>query len=121
VHGQCASRKFGPQARDQKVFPDADQHVSLEKKADAAEHSLFFNLTLASQPLAYPLDEGLMARHKNQPVWYFFIDIDLRTRQLVGWGTETKDKVEVRLTRGYHRVFLTRGQYNKLVSQLRVG
>ncbi len=50
---------------------------------------------------------------------YYFIDVDLKTRQLIGWGTEVKDKVEVKLTPGYHRVFLSRGQYNKLERQLR--
>jgi len=39
---------------------------------------------------------------------------------LVG-GAERKDTVEVHLTSGFHRVFLTRGQYNKLERQLRKG
>lgn len=52
---------------------------------------------------------------------YYFIDVDLKSRRLIGWGTERKDKVEVRLTSGYHRVFLTKGQYNKLEKQLRGG
>jgi hypothetical protein len=47
--------------------------------------------------------------------------VDLKSRQLIGWGTEKKDKVEVQLTSGYHRVFLTKGQYNKLEKQLRKG
>ena len=50
---------------------------------------------------------------------YYFIDIELKSRRLIGWGTETKDKVEVQLTSGYHRVFLSKGQYNKLEKQLR--
>ncbi len=50
---------------------------------------------------------------------YYFIDVDLKSRQLIGWGAETKDKVEVHLTTGYHRVFLTKGQYNKLEKKLR--
>jgi hypothetical protein len=50
---------------------------------------------------------------------YYFIDLDLARRQLIGWGTETKDKVEVHLTTGYYRVFLSKGQYNKLDMQLR--
>jgi hypothetical protein len=49
---------------------------------------------------------------------YYFIDLDLTSRQLIGCGTETKDKVEVQLTTGYHRVFLSKGQYNKLEKQL---
>ncbi|NQT15789.1 MAG: hypothetical protein HQ582_23730 [Planctomycetes bacterium] len=49
---------------------------------------------------------------------YYFIDIDLYSRQIVGWDTETKDHVEVNLTNGCYRVFLTKGQYNKLVKKL---
>ena len=55
--------------------------------------------------------------HKNTKD-YYFIDVDLRTRQLIGWGCEQKDEVEVHLTVGYHRVFLTKGQYNKLEKKL---
>jgi hypothetical protein len=60
-----------------------------------------------------------MTNKKDKNPTYYFIDVDLRSRQLVGWGTETKDTVEVNLTSGYHRVFLTKGQYNKLERQLR--
>ena len=56
------------------------------------------------------------ARDRNRT--YYFIDIDLRGRQIIGWGTERRDKVEVHLTPGYHRVFLSQGQYNKLVRDL---
>ncbi len=59
---------------------------------------------------------SLMARQKNPT--YYFIDIDIESRQVIGWGEEGKDTVEVQLTDGYHRVFLSRGQYNKLVRQL---
>jgi hypothetical protein len=50
---------------------------------------------------------------------YYFVDVELKSRRLVGWGTEKKDKVEGQLTSGYHRVFLTKGQYNKLERKLR--
>jgi hypothetical protein len=49
---------------------------------------------------------------------YYFIDVDLRARQLIGWGCEQKNEVEVNLTQGYHRVFVSRGQYNKLLTKL---
>jgi hypothetical protein len=42
----------------------------------------------------------------------------LRTRQLIGWGCEQKDEVEVHLTQGFHRVFVSRGQFNRLVKKL---
>ena len=45
---------------------------------------------------------------------YYFIDVDLQSRQIIGWGCERKDEVEVHLTHGFHRVFLSKGQYNKL-------
>jgi hypothetical protein len=60
-----------------------------------------------------------MTNRRAKNPTYYFIDVDLKSRQLIGWGTEKKDKVEVQLTRGYHRVFLTKGQYNKLEKQLR--
>lgn len=50
--------------------------------------------------------------------WYYFIDVHLQTRQIIGWGCERKDEVEVDLTDGCHRVFLTKGQYNKLEKKL---
>jgi hypothetical protein len=62
---------------------------------------------------------GAMITKRNKNPTYYFIDLDLKSRQLIGWGTETKDAVEVHLTSGYHRVFLTKGQYNKLERQLR--
>jgi hypothetical protein len=60
-----------------------------------------------------------MTTKRDKNPTYYFIDFELKSRRLIGWGTETKDKVEVQLTRGYHRVFLTKGQYNKLEKQLR--
>lgn len=62
-----------------------------------------------------------MYSKRDQNPTYCYIDIDLKTRQLIGWGTETKDKIEVRLTPGYHRAFVTKGQYNKRERQLREG
>ena len=52
---------------------------------------------------------------------YYFFDIELNSRQIIGWGTETRDTVEVQLTDGYHRVFVSQGQYNKLERQLTGG
>lgn len=60
-----------------------------------------------------------MSTQNDKKPTYYFIDVDLESRQLVGWGTETKDKVEVNLTSGYHRVFLSKGQYNKLEKKLK--
>jgi hypothetical protein len=64
---------------------------------------------------------ALSMNTKDKNPTYYFIDVDLKSRRLIGWGTEKKDTVEVHLSRGYHRVFLTKGQYNKLEKQLREG
>ncbi len=50
--------------------------------------------------------------------YYYFIDVDVRSRGIIGWGCEQKDDVEVDLTDGYHRVVLTKGQYNKLEKKI---
>lgn len=60
-----------------------------------------------------------MANRRNHNRMYYFIDVELETRQIIGWGTETRDKIEMHLTNGCHRVFLSKGQYNKLERQLR--
>jgi hypothetical protein len=60
-----------------------------------------------------------MTTKRDKNPTYYFIDLELKSQRLIGWGTETKDKVEVRLTKGFHRVFLSKGQYNKLERQLR--
>lgn len=49
---------------------------------------------------------------------YYFIDVDPRSRKIVGWGIEQQDSVEVHLTNGCHRVFLSKGQYGKLERKL---
>ena len=59
-----------------------------------------------------------MAKRKDEEAIYYFIDIDLRTRKIIGWGTETRDRVEIKLTSGFHRVFMSKGQYNKLIAEL---
>ena len=63
--------------------------------------------------------EFVMTNKRGRNPTCYFIDVELASRQLIGWGTETKDRVEVHLTTGYHRVFLSKGQYNKLEKKLR--
>ena len=36
-----------------------------------------------------------MTHKKKKNLTYYFIDVDLKSRQLIGWDSETKDKVEV--------------------------
>ncbi|MBO6574955.1 MAG: hypothetical protein JJ896_06060 [Rhodothermales bacterium] len=49
---------------------------------------------------------------------YYFLDIDLKTRHVVHIGTERKATVQVQLEDGLHRVFLSKGQFNKLEHRL---
>lgn len=51
----------------------------------------------------------------QEPKDYYFIDVDLRTKRIVGWG-ETRHATHTGATDDplVHRVFLTKGQFNKL-------
>lgn len=60
----------------------------------------------------------MAARKDSGSKLYYFIDIDSYSRQIISWGTETRDRVEVHLTNGCHRVFVSKGQYNKLIAKL---
>ena len=60
----------------------------------------------------------MSAKKDSNAKQYYFFDINLQTKQIIGWGVETRDQVEVNLSDGYHRIFVSRGQYNKLVAKL---
>lgn len=50
---------------------------------------------------------------------YYYIDLDLTSMKIVGWGTSptashTGDTDDPNI----HRIFLTKGQYNKTVAKL---
>jgi hypothetical protein len=46
---------------------------------------------------------------------YYFIDIDLKTNQIIDWGiSQTATLTGQTGKENIHRVFLTKGQYNKL-------
>jgi hypothetical protein len=77
------------------------------------------NLSVAAKRAAGSWNHITMSKRDDVDTKeYYFIDVNLRTRQLIGWGCEQKDEVEVNLTAGYHRVFLSKGQYNKLEKKL---
>lgn len=59
-----------------------------------------------------------MNQKEQTTKYYYFIDVDLHSRQIIGWGSEQRGEVEVNLTEGFHRVFLSKGQYNKLTTEL---
>lgn len=58
-------------------------------------------------------------RLRPEPKDYCYIDIDLPTMKIVGWG-ETRHATHTGKTEDthVHRVFLTKGQFNKLRSHL---
>ncbi len=62
-----------------------------------------------------------MTSHRKDPntKFYYFIDIDLHSRQIVSWNSDTQNNVDFgEPTKGCYRVFLSKGQYNKLVKRL---
>jgi len=44
----------------------------------------------------------------------YFIDLDLRTRKILNWDYDQRDNLVQELTEPYQRVFIAKGQYNKL-------
>ena len=45
----------------------------------------------------------------------YYIDLDLRTRRILNWNYDQRDKLVQKLKNPFHqRVFITKGQYNKL-------
>ena len=57
-------------------------------------------------------------RSSSDSKLYYFVDIDTYSRQIIAWGIETRDRVELHLKNGCHRLFVSKGQYNKLVANL---
>ena len=58
-----------------------------------------------------------MSKQRADEKLYYFIDIDTQSRQILSWDVEAKDTVKVDPGDGCHRVFLSKGQYNKLVAK----
>ena len=59
-----------------------------------------------------------MSQTADNTKYYYYFDVDLRTRQIIGWGSEARGEVEITLTEGFHRIFVSKGQYNKLIKEL---
>jgi len=49
----------------------------------------------------------------------YFIDLDLKTRKIINWDCDQRHDLfgQELASPFYHRIFLTRGQYNKLVQK----
>ena len=55
----------------------------------------------------------------NKNLEYFFIDLQISTMKIVCWGiSETATLTGETKDRDIHRIFLTKGQYNKLEKYL---
>ena len=55
---------------------------------------------------------------ESNPNLYYFSDIDPYSRQIVSRGVETREQVSVDPKNGCRRVFLSKGQFNKLIAKL---
>ena len=46
----------------------------------------------------------------------YFVDLDLKTRKVLKWDYDQKDKLAAQelAHSAYHRLFITKGQYHKL-------
>lgn len=55
-------------------------------------------------------------RKKEDKNTRYFIDLDLKERKIVNWDYDQRDKLAVQELRKpyHHRIFITKGQYNKL-------
>ena len=49
----------------------------------------------------------------------YFIDLDLHSRKIISWDYDQRSHLAIQepATPFHHRVFITRGQYNKLVKK----
>jgi hypothetical protein len=55
-----------------------------------------------------------MARKEDENTRYY-LDLDLSTQEVLGWNFGQRDRLSQELPNPcHHRVFLTKGQYNKL-------
>jgi len=58
--------------------------------------------------------ESTMKKKEDKETRYY-IDLDLRTRKILNWDYDQRDKLVQKLENPAHqRVFITKGQYNKL-------
>ena len=45
----------------------------------------------------------------------FYIDLDLKTKEIIGWDSGDRKKLDQKLPNPSHRrIFITKGQFNKL-------
>ncbi len=44
----------------------------------------------------------------------YYIDVDLKKQKILKWDCDQRTKLEQELKTPKHRIFITKGQYNKL-------
>ncbi len=55
-----------------------------------------------------------MRRREDKDI-RFYVDLDLKNLKIIGWDYDDRHKLAQTLSNSFHhRVFLTKGQYNKL-------
>jgi hypothetical protein len=59
---------IGPDPRDQRILPDADEHVAVKQETHAAEHLLFDDAATAGQGLTNAGGEGFAVGHGRMSV-----------------------------------------------------
>ena len=60
-------------------------------------------------------EDEFMPSKKEDGNTRYYVDLDLKNRRVLGWDYGQRDKLPQELANPCHqRVFLTRGQYNKL-------
>ena len=48
----------------------------------------------------------------------YYVDLDLASNAICGWGYDLREKLaNVKLKANQHRIYITKGQYNKLVQK----
>lgn len=55
-------------------------------------------------------------RKKEDQETRYFIDLDLKGQRIIGWDYDQRSKLVAQkpIDPSHHRVFITKGQYNKL-------
>ena len=59
-----------------------------------------------------------MVKTENKETRYY-IDVDINTHKIVRWNYDQRSNIEQKLNAPLHRLFLTKGQYNKLTKLLK--
>ena len=51
----------------------------------------------------------------------FYIDLDIKKKNIIGWGYGQRQKLEqILLNPNHRRIFITKGQYGKLEKEVKI-